>query len=242
MRVKSLGLLFALTVSTSVWGGSVKLEGRSEADLQRDQRSKPLEIINFAEVSKGDKILDLLGGGGYYSQLLSQAVGEKGKVVLHNNQAYMPYVDKELKSRFKLNKPQNLQRLMSEADDLKLGKGRFDKAFFIMGYHDLYLTNNEQWDVTPDKIVPQLSKALKSKGKVLVIDHQAAEGSGKSVANSLHRIEKAFVIKDMQKYGFKLISQSNLLENEKDPLNVSAFAKELKRNTSRFVLLFEKVN
>ena len=240
MRVKSLGLLFAIIVSTSVLAGSVKLEGRSEADLQRDLRSKPQEIIKFAEVSEGDKVLDLLGGGGYYSQLLSQAVGDNGKVVLHNNQAYLPYVDKELESRFKTNKPKNLLQLMSEADDLKLGKEQFDKAFFVMGYHDLYLTGNEQWDVTPAKVVPQLSRALKAKGKVLIIDHHALEGTGNSVANTLHRIEKDFVIKDMQKYGFKLIRQLSLLENDKDPLNVSAFAKELKRNTSRFVLLFEK--
>ena len=240
MRTKSLGVLIALLVSTNVWAGSLKLEGRSEADLQRDSRSKPQAIIQFAGVSKGDRVLDFLGGGGYYSQLLIQAVGEEGEVVLHNNKAYMPYVGKELKSRFETNKPSNLQQLMSEADNLKLGKHKFDKAFFIMGYHDLYLTNNDQWDVTPDKVLPQLSQSLKPKGKVLIVDHRAPDGTGNSTSNTLHRIEKSFVIKDMKKYGFKLVKESKQLENDQDPLNVSAFAKELKRNTSRFVLLFEK--
>lgn len=240
MRAKFLVVLLALAASTNIFAGSLELAGRSTADLQRDLRSKPQQIIEFAEVSKGDKVLDLLGGGGYYSQLLSQVVGDKGKVTLHNNQAYMPYVGKELDSRFKVNQPKNLQQLLSEADDLQLGEAQFDIAFFVMGYHDLYLTNNEQWDVTPEKVLPQLSQSLKPKGRVLVIDHKGAKGAGNSTSNTLHRIEKAFVIEDMKKYGFKLVKQSKQLENDKDPLNVSAFAKELKRNTSRFVLLFEK--
>ncbi|WP_196137919.1 class I SAM-dependent methyltransferase [Aliikangiella sp. G2MR2-5] len=241
MRValKTLKLIAILCFFSSSIASAVDSKGRLVSDLERDKRSKPEEVIEFVGVKAGEKVLDLLGGGGYYSHLLSHQVGKNGLVVLHNNKAYLPYVGKDLEKRFKNNELKNVERLMSEADELKLGMDRFDSAFFVMGFHDLYHTS-PGWDVTEEKVLPQLRAALKTKGKLLVIDHNAPVGSGKQSAQDMHRIEKAFVIEKLKHYGFHLLGESEILVNSKDPLNISAFDKSLKRNTSRFALLFEK--
>jgi len=57
------------------------IKGQRHAnDLARDVTSKPQQIIAFAGVKKGMVIGDVFGGGGYYSELLSKAVGKQGKI------------------------------------------------------------------------------------------------------------------------------------------------------------------
>ena len=212
---------------------------RSAADLERDKSSKPKQILSFLGVKKGDKVLDFLGGGGYYSQLLKSEVGSEGEVVLHTNQAYLSFVGKALKKRTESGGLDGVTQLISEADELKLGENQFDSAMLVLGYHDFFFKEGA-WNFPSDKVIPQLNKALKKGGKLLIIDHASQKDAGISVVKSLHRIERDFVVKDLEGRGFKLIAESSILRNSKDSLNKSVFAKELRRKTDRFVLLFEK--
>ncbi|MCB1049701.1 MAG: hypothetical protein KDC71_03810, partial [Acidobacteria bacterium] len=59
-----------------IYQSALQAKGRSEADLTRDETSKPAEVMAFAKVQPGMKVLDILGGGGYYSELLAAVVGE----------------------------------------------------------------------------------------------------------------------------------------------------------------------
>ncbi len=69
-------------ISAPLFAGTVDLSERTDADLKQDATRKPAQVIDFVGVKKGDKVLDLLAGGGYYSELLSRAVGDKGEVTL----------------------------------------------------------------------------------------------------------------------------------------------------------------
>ena len=61
---------------------------RSAADRERDARDKPAEVYALARFKRGDTVADLLGGGGYNSEILSGIVGPEGKVLLVNNPGY----------------------------------------------------------------------------------------------------------------------------------------------------------
>jgi predicted methyltransferase len=126
---------------------------------------------------------------------------------------------------------------VSEADDLKFGQEQFDYAILVVTYHDFF-HKDEGWDFPPAKVIPQLFKSMKKGGKLLVIDHQAAKGAGKSVTKSLHRVEGSFVKQDIINRGFIFVKESSLLENDKDPLDISVFTPEVRRQTDRFVYLF----
>ncbi len=54
--------------------------GRPVADKMRDANRKPAESIAFAGVKPGDKVVDFLAGGGYFTRLLSKVVGPQGHV------------------------------------------------------------------------------------------------------------------------------------------------------------------
>jgi len=220
-------------------GNQTDQAGRSERDIARDALSKGPAIVKMVGITQGMKVLDVLGGGGYYSELLSKEVGESGKVYLHNNQAYMPYVEKELTTRLASNRLSNVVRWDKETEDLELKNEQFDAVFFVLGYHDLY-HKTKGWDIDKDSFLKQLHHGLKVGGKLLVIDHSAKHGSGTKYSQQGHRIDVEYVKEELAQKGFKLIKQSDLLANLKDDRLISPFAKEIRRKTDRFILLFEK--
>ncbi|WP_286235570.1 class I SAM-dependent methyltransferase [Thalassotalea sediminis] len=213
---------------------------RSAQDLKRDINSKGLEIIKMSRVKPGMTVLDLLGGGGYYSELLANTVGSEGRVYLHNNKAYMPYVNKELVERLANDRLPNVIRYDREIEDLGVSTAQFDAVFFILGYHDIY-HKAQGWDIDKQKLFDQVFPAIKPNGKLVIVDHSALEKSGVKYAQDLHRIDKQYVIDEVSAHGFVLEQESDLLANPDDSRVISPFKPEIRRKTDRFVLLFKKL-
>lgn len=235
--VVALGFVFATT--SQILAQDVDLSGRTEQDMKRDPRSKPVEIINFSGVKAGDNVLDLLAGGGYYTELLSRVVGDKGHVVLQIPQAYVPFAGKELEQRLANDRLKNITYLLSEASDLKLGTDKYDSVYLVLGYHDMvYL--DKGWNFTVDEVMPQVLKSLKPGGTLLVVDHDTKVGNGIKDSKTLHRIESAFTKADLEKRGFRFIKQIDALVNKNDDHSLSVFDKKIRRKTDRFIMLFEK--
>lgn len=215
------------------------LNDRLKEDLARDINSKGPEIVQLAELRSGMTILDLLGGGGYYAELLAEVVGDQGRVYLHNNKAYLPYVNKQLTERLANNRLPNVIRFDKELDDLAIEQGQFDAVFFILGYHDIY-HKAAGWNVNKQKLFAQLFPAMKANAKLVIVDHSAIDNSGIAHAQKLHRIDKKYVIDEVISYGFTLEKTSDLLSNEKDSRLTSPFEAKIRRKTDRFVLVFSK--
>ncbi len=230
--------LYRITLLTLVFG-TLNVIARSDDDLKRDKSSHPNKVIEFSGVVKGDHVLDMFGGDGYYSELLAYAVGDTGKVVLQNNQAYVAYVGEALESRFQSIRLPNISRLISESDDLKLGNEKFDKIFLVLAFHDFYF-EDKNWNVPVAQVMPQLKAALKKGGQILIIDHATTVGHGIRDAKKLHRIAPDFVKAEMKKYGFYLKKESSLLRNSMDDYSINVFNPAVRRKTDRFIFLFEK--
>lgn len=231
--------IFLLINANLAVATGVELTGRTASDMQLDKHRKPAEIIAFADVKFGDTVLDLLAGGGYYSELLARTVGKNGNVTLQIPQAYLSFIGDELDKRLANNRLPNVQYLLSEAANLQLPPNAYDSAFLVLGYHDMFFTDGN-WHFPTTTVMPQVAKAIKLGGKLLVVDHQAAKGRGEKDTKTLHRIEADFVIEDLKKYGFSLVKCASFLENNNDDHNASVFSPELRRKTDRFVMLFER--
>lgn len=212
---------------------------RSEADKKRDAVSLPCEMADLLPVKAGDTVLDLLGGGGYFSELLSQQVGAQGKVLLHNNKAYLPYVDKQLELRLANNRLPNVTRLDAEVDALPLAPNSIDAVYFVMGYHDMYHVDTG-WKIDPKQLMADIFRALKPGGHMLVVDHNAPDNSGIASAQELHRIEAAYVRNELQNFGFELVTDSAVLRNNDDDYSKSVFDKAVRGKTDRFVFVVKK--
>ena len=53
---------------------------RPDTDKQRDANRKPADTLVFLGVKSGEKIGEIIPGGGYFTRIFSKAVGPKGHV------------------------------------------------------------------------------------------------------------------------------------------------------------------
>jgi len=59
--------------------------------------------------------------------------------------------------------------------------------------------------------------ALKPGGLYVIADHSGRAGTGISESNTLHRIEEAFLRKEVEAAGFQLVEEGTFLRNPGDP-------------------------
>jgi predicted methyltransferase len=113
-----------------------------------------------------------------------------------------------------------------------------DAVFIRQNYHDLYDKFMGPADVPGFN--RQVFAALKPGGVYVVLDHAAAAGAPMSVTETLHRIDKARVIKDVEAAGFKLDGESKVLANPADDHTKGVFDPSIRGKTDQFLLRFRK--
>ena len=188
-------------------------------------------------------MLDLYSGAGYYTELLATVVGPTGRVVAHNNKAYLDGVGDELTRRFA--DPQrlaNVERLAAENNAIELEPGRFDFVLLSAAYHDVYYVNeaNDWPKIDGPKLLAELFDAMKPGATLGLIDHAAAPGSPAETGGTLHRIDPEIVKRDFAAAGFVLEAESDVLRNPADDLGKGVFDPAVRRKTDRFMLRFRR--
>jgi predicted methyltransferase len=215
---------------------------RSAKDRERDARDQPAELLAFSGVQPGMKVADVFGGGGYWSELFARVTGPSGSVTLVNNSPYWSFTREELKARFAGKRLTNVTPRVVETRDLDLGAGQYDLIVIFMAYHDLYWVDEANgWPaIDAAGFLDQLNRALKPDGKLLIVDHAAKEGTGKSAAQDLHRIDEAFAKKDITGHGFLFEKAWPGYRNTTDDHSKDVFDKSIRGKTDRFTHLYRK--
>lgn len=216
--------------------------GRNAEDRERDARDRPAEVLNLASFRRGDVIADVFGGGGYYSEILAGIVGAKGKVLLINNPPYDAYAKKGLEPRLAGGRLKNVDYRVVPNEALGLGEKVLDGAIIVMSYHDLYYADpGNGWPpVDAAGFIDQLVTALKPGGRLLIVDHAARAGSGSADAQTLHRIEEEFAVRDFKAHGLEFIGSIEVLRNREDDRSRNVFDPAIRGKTDRFVHLYRK--
>jgi predicted methyltransferase len=88
----------------------------------------------------------------------------------------------------------------------------FDLVTLMFNYHDL-----GHLGVDRAAMNRAVFQALKKGGVYVIADHSGRPGTGISEAGTLHRVEEAFLRKEVEAAGFKLAAEGNFLRNPKDP-------------------------
>jgi predicted methyltransferase len=208
---------------------------RPAEDKARDADRKPAEALAFAGVKTGEKVVDFLPGGGYFSRILSKAVGPKGHVIALSPAGSPEKFTAPSKAiaADTANYP-NVTAVEQKVADLPAAS--IDLFWTAQNYHDLKNIPGSD-TVAFDKSV---FAALKPGGIFLVIDHSAPAGSGVSDTKTLHRIDQKVVETEAESAGFKLERTSDLLKNPNDPRTAIVFDPSIKGKTDQFVLKFRK--
>ena len=207
--------------------------GRPDADRLRDADRKPAEVLTFFGIQPGDRILDVIAGSGYYTHILSRAVGASGTVYAHNTPTVLEkFVKGRLAERLKSASLANVQRLDVAFEALEPPKD-LDAVLIVLFYHDLY------WQkIDRPKLNAKIFAALKPGGLYGIVDHHAPPGSGARDVESLHRVDAELVKKEILAAGFVLEAQSSLLRHAQDPRTDNVFKNRGK--SDRFIYKFRK--
>lgn len=222
---------------------AVENTARPEADRQRDTMRKPLRVLNFAGIAPGMTVLDINSAGGYYTEILSRAVGDDGKVYAHNGPVYWAFMKETVPARFDGGRLTNVTHLHNGKETFDLPEASVDVAMAVLAYHDYYFTHDARpggghEDVPA--VLASLYRVIKPGGAVVIVDHVAREGTGPADFDKLHRIDPAVVQAQMEAAGFKLADQAEFLKNQEDNLVMSPFDPSIRGKTNRFVYRFEK--
>lgn len=211
---------------------------RPAADTARDAARHPGEIVALTGIKPGGKVVDFIIGGGYFTRILSAAVGPTGTVYAYQPAEFIKFqasYGENLKTVAAAYK--NVTPLDGSLQTLDLPDG-LDAVITVQNYHDLHLKPFPA--DTAAKVNAEVFKSLKPGGVFLVVDHAAAAGSGLTAPDTLHRIDIAAVKSEVEAAGFKLASESPLLHDPADPHTASVFDPSIRGKTDQFILKFVK--
>ncbi len=216
---------------------------RPAEDLTRDVGRKPGEILTFAGLKEGMTVVDVNSAGGYYTEILSRAVGETGKVYAQNDPTYRSYLTTEqMEKRYGSGRLPNVSVLDTPSDPITAEPNTIDLITIMLAFHDYYYKtearNNNHADV--DSVVASLFAITKPGGHVVVIDHVGPDEGDPDLWNTLHRISPKLTQQLFERAGFKLVKTSNALENPNNPSDLSPFDPKFRGQTNRFIHLYQK--
>ena len=214
-------------------------KARPATDVARDAARKPGEMLAMAGVKPGQNVADFMMGSGYFTRILSPAVGPKGTVYAFQSAefiAFRPAYATEQQAAVAGYK--NVTPLTAPVATAGL-PDKLDLVLTVQNYHDLHLKRFPAG--TADAVNKEIFKALKPGGVYLVADHAAAAGAPVEVADTLHRIDPAIVRKEVEAAGFKLEAEDDkLLGNPDDPHTEMVFRPTIRGKTDQFVMKFVK--
>jgi predicted methyltransferase len=233
--VSTAGLAAGAGAPSAAISAAVADPARPAADTARDAERKPAQIVAFAGVKPGDTVVELMPGGGYFTRILSKTVGPKGHV-------YGLVPEGFAKRPGALDGINALAAQYGNVTIMPVDLASFtipapaDVVWTSENYHDFH--NG------PTANIPGLNKAvfaaLKPGGVYYIEDHAAAKGAGTTTTSTLHRIEAAATIKEVEAAGFKLDGQSDLLANPADTHDKAVFDPSIRGKTDKFALRFRK--
>jgi predicted methyltransferase len=87
-----------------------------------------------------------------------------------------------------------------------------DLVTLMFNYHDL-----GHMGVDRAQMNRAVFAALKPGGVYVIADHSGRPGTGISESGTLHRIEEAFLRKEVEAAGFRLVAEGNFMRNPNDP-------------------------
>ena len=198
------------------------------------------EILAFAGVRPGDKVIDLIPGGAYWTRLFSKAVGPTRRVygiwpAPYAAEAHKNVVDYQALGTTKAFS--NVSLAVEPATELKAPQ-KVDLVFTSQNYHDY--PDKFMGSIDPAVFNKAVFAALKPGGTFLIIDHVAASGSGMRDTDTLHRIDPAIVKAQVTAAGFRFVASSPLLANPADDHSKAVFDKTIRGHTDQFIYKFRK--
>jgi predicted methyltransferase len=207
---------------------------RAAENKARDAARKPIETVQFFGIETGDTALDMVAVGGWFTEVLSAAVGPEGHVYMQNP-AFLVQADAENALLARLRNVEPVHVPLEQADLA----GKVDAAVTAMNLHDIYNGFNGQpgSEAAAVDFLKAIYAALKPGGVLGVIDHVGVAGQDNT---ALHRMLPQQARDALRKAGFTIEAESSLLANPADDHTKHVFEPSVRGSTDQFVFRARK--
>jgi predicted methyltransferase len=207
--------------------------GRPQEDKDRDAARKPIETVQFLGIKTGESVIDVIAAGGWFTEVLSAAVGPKGKVYSQNPEFF---VNREGFAAAEKARDERLGNVTPVHGELAAaGVKGADAAITALNMHDIY--NGQGGEAAAVAFAKGVFDALKPGGVFGVIDHVGIAGQDNA---KFHRIQLAQAKEVLTKAGFKIEAESKILANPADDHTKGVRDPSVRGHTDQFLIRARK--
>ncbi len=206
---------------------------RSSVERDYDATRLPAQTIAFAGVAPGMAVAELLPFYGYFTRLICDVVGPKGKVygIENLNWSNTPFDQKLTGQR------RNIFLQRTKWGQFSLPE-KVDVFWITQNYHDLHVAEYGHVDIAAFN--RRVFESLKPGGIYFISDQAGNPGITEDQISELHRIDQAQVIREVTAAGFILADESDALRHPRDDRTRSIFDVFIRGRTDQFMLKFKK--
>ncbi len=169
---------------------------------RRGAWEKTEDILKLVDPKPGEVFADIGSGPGFFSMLLSKAVGPKGKIyAMDTKYEHLDFIDQYVKRQ----NIGNISTVRSDVDDIKI-KGPVDCAYMCSLYHIIYGVSSEP---ERDKLLNSIEKAIRPGGRFIIVDNGPVDKDKLPYHGPY--ITKELIVGQLAHYGFKLESSHQII-------------------------------
>lgn len=224
VKLLTLSLAFTTALSATAMADDHGLKAgadnshRSEKNQARDEFRQPYRTLEFFGVTPESKVVEIMPGGGWYTEILAPLLKDNGQLVA----AHYPA---DTKSDYRKRSRANFEKKMGDNKGVygKVVIADFDPragvdaattdADVVVTFRGLHGLQNGG-DLAA--AFSQFKQMLKKGGKLGVVQHQAPEGYNPIQTGRMGYLPKSHVIAVAQAAGFELVQEAYFHNNAKD--------------------------
>ncbi|HBE69881.1 MAG TPA: class I SAM-dependent methyltransferase [Planctomycetaceae bacterium] len=159
----------------------------------RDQEERPREALRALQLKPGMTVCDMGCGNGFWTLLMSEKVGDDGKVLAVDIQPEMLSL---LRARCKEAKVTNVKPVLGGLADPHLDDESVDLLLMVDVYHEFSY---------PKIMLQNIRKALKDDGVIALLEYRAEDPRVPILP--LHKMSRKQILREYEANGYKLVRQ-----------------------------------
>ncbi len=198
---------------------AVASEHRSAKNKARDQYRHPVETLSFFGMKPNMKVLEILPGRGWYTEILAPYLAEEGRLTVasfgenHPNE-YLAGLHKDMVKMFADNTD-----VYGKVDVVLFKEGQYLKTVPDNSL-DMVVTfrNTHNWIRYGgvEEAYRAFYRVLKKGGTLGVVQHRANKGSDAKESAQKGYVPESYLIKLAESMGFELVDKTEINANPKD--------------------------
>jgi predicted methyltransferase len=169
---------------------------------ERDQWQRPDEIVQALNLRRGNVVVDLGSGAGYFALKLSVAVGKQGRVLAVDIRR-LPLIF--LWIRALLRNQHNVTVAHAQPEQPDLPAGVANGVLVANTYHEFH---------SPKSMVDQIFRSLAPGGRLVIVDRGPEAPTGKfDESEAHHHVPVTSVEVELRQRGFEIVRREDRFIN-----------------------------